>query len=461
MHRRTHNTRTALKLSAILAFSLSLAVLTPACGLLGGGAGFLSGLPGVGFITGLPGFGLINGLTSGPLGFVLSILPNLLQPPPLPFENELNAPSNATANAKFITDNALPAPITPLVLGPLDSEPSFGTLGPDNRIYYTEKYTGRIRIFDPATNLVLPGFVLDLAVNNSGSRGLVGIAFSTAGNRLYVTYTTSTTSGDSTTEAEGGEARLSAFPFAAGAVTGAEQVLWSTTARDSQFPSDINGIGPCIVAPDGFLYFSHGDRNSRLTALDILGSEASGKIFRLNQDGTTPSGPIEGQPTFAVGIRSCTGMAVDPANGLFWFLDDNPGVSDELNLLAPGLTYGWPASQGNANTDFEGFVAQLGLFSYHDPIIDFGSTENDPRGIVVNRNGPYGAGMEGDVFFGAARSVPSAVWRYRITADFIIQRTRVFEVPATGGRVRDLVKGPDGRIYVFCVNEVFVLNPGM
>lgn len=419
-------------------------------------------LPFAGFLSGLPGVGLLTNVANSPLGNAFTLLGDLLKPPPNPFDNEINASFMASANSKFIVDEALPQPVTPLVLAQLDAQPNYSVLGPNGLIYYTEKDTGRVRVFNPATATISPTVVLDLAVNNSGTRGLKGITFSTDGARMILTYDLSATGADSSAETEAFDARLVSYPFAGGAITGGETVLWATSPRDAQFPSDINGIGPCVVAPDGFLYLGHGDRNSRLTALEVTNdNQPSGKILRFNQDGTIPdANPTKGKPTFCVGFRDPTAFAFDRTNGLFWILDESSGVSDELNLGAPGLTYGWPALQGNANTEFETNAVGILTFLYHDPIIDFGSTKVGPRGMVVNRGGPYGADTEGDVFLGQSATLPSVLWRYRITNDFILKRTRVFDFPETGGRIRDLVAGPDGRIYVFCANELFVLNPG-
>lgn len=388
-------------------------------------------------------------------------LQRLLQPPATALDGELIAPGAPTGDGKLLFDAPLPKPITPLVLTALDAQPSHAALGPDGQIYYTEKDTGRVRQFDPNAKAVVPTPLLDLPVNNSGQRGLIGITFSSDGKKVFLTYNRSTTAADTSTEAECLDARLVSYDFAPGAISGTETVLWSTAPRDPNFVSDLDGIGPCVVAPDGFLYLGHGDRNSRLTTLGFEAGNPSGKVLRMNQDGTVPAGnPIAGNSLFAAGFRNPVSFAFDKLTGLFWIAEQSSGVSDELNAGAPGATYGWPLIQGITNTEFETTFGQILFFVYKNPIIDFGRAKFDPRGVVANRGGPYGAEYEGDIFVGQSSTVPSVVHRYHVTTDLIIQHSIVFTFPATGGRVQELVAGPDGRIYVLCANELFVLNPG-
>src|SRR5262249_21787218 len=159
-----------------------------ACGSIGG---LLGGLPGASVAGRLLAFG------NSPQFNALS---DLLQPPQTPFEGEINAPFTPLADNKVIQDAELPSPITPLAVAQRDGHQAEAALGPDGRLYFTEKDTGRVRVFNPTTVTLEPDVLLDLAVNTSGTRGLIGIAFSTDGTRIYFTYNTSTTGDDSGTE---------------------------------------------------------------------------------------------------------------------------------------------------------------------------------------------------------------------------------------------------------------------
>lgn len=448
--RRSRPTR-GLTLAACAAMTLltacnSIPGLGSLGGLLGGGAG-----------------GIIPGLGGGPGGaftLLLSAL-QLVPPPPNPLESEFLAPLGASADlSKLIFVQPLPRPIDPLIVAVLPEEPAYGALGPDGLIYYTERYSGRVRAFDPAANTVLPDPVIDLPVNISGERGLKGIAFSTNGGVMYLSYDRSSTDGDTAGPNEVLDARLSAFPFSAGKVTGPESLIFATPAFDAAFPSDINGIGPCLVAPDGFLYLAHGDRNSRFSVLDLAVQNASGRILRFNQDGTIPSeNPNPDSPGVASGFREPSSMAVDPETGLFYVMDIGSTVSDEFNVLVPGRFYGWPLVQGVANSTIEDNSTQLTSLVYQTPLIDFGYDRISPRGATIVRGATYGPALNGNLFVGQSNVVPAVVHRFQIDSGLFIFRSVAFTAPAAGGAVRDLVQGPDGRIYVFCQNELYVLNP--
>jgi len=151
-------------------------------------------------------------------------------------------------------------------------------------------------------------------------------------------------------------------------------------------------------------------------------------------------------------------MAVDETNGLFWVMDTGSTISDEINLLAAGRFYGWPIVQGYADTNFEMDFNDLISLLDQIPIIDFAYTKLDPRGAVVVRGGVYGPGLEGDLLFGQSSVVPSVIHRFHITQDFFISRSVATTLPQEAGRVRDMVRAADGRIYVLCQNQIVRLD---
>ena len=73
-----------------------------------------------------------------------------------------------------------------------------------------------------------------------------------------------------------------------------------------------------------------------------------GKILRINDDGTVPhDNPFVNRSgylpeIFALGIRNSIGMAFHPETGALWETENGPQGGDELNIIEPGLNYGWP-----------------------------------------------------------------------------------------------------------------------
>ena len=92
------------------------------------------------------------------------------------------------------------------------------------------------------------------------------------------------------------------------------------------------------LSPDGqYLFITSGERQKMQPAQDP-GSDL-GKIIRMNPDGTDAQ-------HWTLGHRNPLGIAFDAAGNL-WSSEMGPQGGDELNLIQPGLNYGWPnASNG-------------------------------------------------------------------------------------------------------------------
>ncbi len=108
---------------------LPLAWATAGCGALGslGGGGIGGGL----------------NLASALISFVLD-LPN-------PIDVELQAPAQATASLGVISERQLGRNILARAVFRFEFPAEAATLGPDGRIYYAERVTGRVLAIDPAT----------------------------------------------------------------------------------------------------------------------------------------------------------------------------------------------------------------------------------------------------------------------------------------------------------------------
>lgn len=101
------------------------------------------------------------------------------------------------------------------------------------------------------------------------------------------------------------------------------------------------------VGPDGKVWVSMGDANDLATPQDLR--RRNGKILRINTDGTIPDdNPVDGSPVYASGFRNPQGIAFHPGNRLPYVVEHGPDVHDEINVVRPGLDYGWPCWAGPA-----------------------------------------------------------------------------------------------------------------
>ena len=110
---------------------------------------------------------------------------------------------------------------------------------------------------------------------------------------------------------------------------------------------------------DGALYLSSSHRRDP-DAPQRLDTHI-GKVLRLNDDGGVPAdNPFIGRADvlpeiYSYGHRTVMDLAVHPRSGRLWEAENGPQGGDEVNVLGPGLNFGWPlATHGR---DYDGSAA--------------------------------------------------------------------------------------------------------
>lgn len=107
-------------------------------------------------------------------------------------------------------------------------------------------------------------------------------------------------------------------------------------------------------SPDGkYLFFTSGDRQLFDPAQDP--KSTLGKVLRLNLDGTPAAGnPLAARgfhsAVWSYGHRNLLGIAFD-RQGRLWEMEMGPRHGDEINLIKPGLNYGWPRASNGSHYD--------------------------------------------------------------------------------------------------------------
>jgi glucose/arabinose dehydrogenase len=210
--------------------------------------------------------------------------------------------------------------------------------------------------------------------------------------------------------------------------------------------------GRIAFSPEGKLFFTVGDRQQwdgfqRTEPQDI--KILSGKVLRLNDDGTPAAGnPLAargGDPAiWTYGHRNLLGLAFD-ANGNLWEQEMGPLGGDEVNLILPGRNYGWPIvsngdnyprppTNGAAIPDHrpgDGFEAPK---VWWNPAIS-------PGGMMVY-SGKLWPQWRGDLFIGCLSS------RSLVRVDVNGPEATKGDQFALGSRIREPEEGPDGSIYL-------------
>jgi glucose/arabinose dehydrogenase len=194
----------------------------------------------------------------------------------------------------------------------------------------------------------------------------------------------------------------------------------------------IHNGGRLRFGPDERLYFSAGDAADAGSAQDPEG--LNGKILRLE-----PREYRRGSDTrpevFSLGHRNPQGFDWQPGTDRFVENEHGPDGDDEVNLLRRGGNYGWPEIRGVEQRD----GLQTPVAIYPQSIAPSGST-------FVRRGG---SAWTGDYLM--AGLVGQRIQRVTISrGGRVTGNEALFE--GDYGRMRSIVEGPDGSLYVLTNN---------
>ncbi len=221
-----------------------------------------------------------------------------------------------------------------------------------------------------------------------------------------------------------------------------QELIYRAPARTHTSPH--HHFGTRIVIRDGFLFFGVGDRGRMEMAQEL--SSPAGKIHRLHDDGRIPDdNPFRGEgelrSIWSMGHRNPQGMVLHPVNGDLWIAEHGPRGGDELNLVRKGLNYGWPLVTYGINYDGNPITDKTSMPGMEQPVHQW--TPSIAVCGITFYTGEVFPDWRGCLFAGGLVSEQL----HRIEMDDGV--VMLDEVILKGqGRIRDVVTGPDGLIYV-------------
>lgn len=196
----------------------------------------------------------------------------------------------------------------------------------------------------------------------------------------------------------------------------------------------------------GALLLSTGDRGSKKAAQ--LGTSLFGKILRLRDDGSIPDdNPFVGDPgvhdaVYALGVRNPQGLHLDPVTGTLFETEHGPSGGDEINIIKPGLNYGWATISYGQH--YHGYDVGLGtaLEGMEQPLF-FYLPSPAISSIEVYRGSMFPE-WEGDLLVATLKARELSKVTYR-NGRVMSEQRLLREVE---GRYRDIKVGPAGDIFL-------------
>lgn len=197
----------------------------------------------------------------------------------------------------------------------------------------------------------------------------------------------------------------------------------------------------------GYLYITLGDRGEQNRAQKP--DDHAGSVIRLHDDGRVPAdNPFAGRPgwkpeKFTLGNRNMQGAALHPATGLLWTHEHGPQGGDEINVIRPGVNYGWPAITYGVNY---GIGTKIGEGTHKagmaQPMHRW-TPSIAPSGMAFYAGERFPR-WKGDLFVGALRD--RMLVRLKLEGEKVLREERLLQ--GVLGRIRDVRAAPDGYLYL-------------
>lgn len=214
----------------------------------------------------------------------------------------------------------------------------------------------------------------------------------------------------------------------------------------------------CKLAFDGkgHLFFGIGDRGQRDDFPQKLDNH-NGKIHRIMDDGAIPhDNPFvddsNAMPSiYSYGHRNPQGTCIHPVTGELWISEHGPKGGDELNLVEPGLNYGWPVITYGINYDGTVITEQTEKEGMEQPVYEW-TPSIAPCGMTFVTGDRF-KNWENNLLVGSLSF--HYLERVVLEGHSVKHREKLLEGV---GRVRNVVMSPDGFVYVAIENSGFILK---
>ncbi|WP_062732365.1 PQQ-dependent sugar dehydrogenase [Sphingobium abikonense] len=351
----------------------------------------------------------------------------------LPFVLIACSADNATGQN---STNSADKPFKTSIIADFDS-PWAMTFLPDGRALVTEK-AGDMILFDPKNGTKIPVSGIP-AVDSAGQGGLMDVVLSPEFGQDKTVYFSFS---EARNGAKGVALARGQFNQASDGTTALDDV--TVIFRASPYVEG-NGhySGRIAFSPDGqYLFFTNGERQKFDPAQDPKAT--LGKVLRLNPDGTPAAGnPLAAQgfdpAIWSYGHRNLLGIAFDKG-GRLWEQEMGPKGGDEVNLIKPGLNYGYPKVSNGDHYDGRPIPDHAPGDGFEAPKVSWNPVIS-PAGLLY-----YSADMfpqwKNSLFIGGLSS--QSLVRVKLDGE----KASKADQWDMGARIREVEQGPDGALWL-------------
>lgn len=293
---------------------------------------------------------------------------------------------------------------------------------PDNTMLFTER-AGQVRIIRNDKLIKKPAYITEVVQRNK--TGLLGMCIHPDFRKNRFIYLADNYSRNNRVKL-----KVVRYEFVN------DTLIRPFTILDN-LPANPNHTGcRLLFGPDRKLYITTGDADEPSLAQDL--KAYNGKILRLNDDGSIPEdNPFAGhndqtlKAIWSYGHRNPQGIAFQPGTGLLFSSEHGPTGGDEINIIKKGGNYGWPVVHHQES--------QEGMIS---PIAEY--TPSIAPSEAMFYTGKAFPELEGKLLVGCLRG--ESILRLELKNGTVVKQDVILKQKY--GRIRSLVTGPDGYIYL-------------
>ncbi|KZK65225.1 oxidoreductase [Shewanella baltica] len=326
---------------------------------------------------------------------------------------------------------------------------------PDGSMLVTER-AGRMRIVSAAGKIGEPLTGLP-PLYAKGQGGLLDVVLApdfASSKKIYFSYSE---------PAEGDASDLNSTAVSFATLNGNKlENLSRVFSQQPKINSDHHFGSRLVWAPDGTLFITLGDRYSEKDSAQTLDNHL-GKVVRINADGSVPkdnpfintAGALP--EIWSIGHRNMQGAAINPTSKVLWTGEHGPQGGDELNIDEAGKNYGWPVITYGENYGGGKIGEGTHKAGMEQPVYKW--VPSIATAGFMFYTGDKFPQWQNNILLASLKE--KTIVRLVLDGDKIIKEERLLK-NELGQRLRSVVQGPDGLIYLVtdeAKSKIYQISP--